>query len=425
MNVSPKADNFLRQNGLHPDNVRPGEFKASYISEMKAGLAGHRSSLLMLPSYLPSDIKAREGEKAMAVDIGGTNLKIAALRFEDGCFKILASDVSPVPGRSGEISREAFFGELARRLLPFAGAARRIGICFSHAAEILPDLDGRLISFSKEIRVRDAAGVRIARELSGHLAALGIHETKTYTLINDSAATLLGGAANGGMIGFVLGTGMNLSYIEKTDVMTKLSGGYSYETMLINTETGNFDAMPLGPVDRAFDDETADPGSHRLEKMTGGKYLGDLILFTLKKAAAEGLLTAMASSSVLALDELPTPEAGAFLDGNPGALLDSLSMTADDRAFVTTVTDSLLDRAAKLSALAITSVLEKTDTGCDASSPAVIIAEGSTVNKLYSFRERFTRYLQELCHEAGRHSRVITVADVTLKGAALASMARD
>ena len=227
------------------------------------------------------------------------------------------------------------------------------------------------------------------------------------------------------MIGFVLGTGMNLSYIEKTDEMTKLNGGYAYESILVNTETGNFDAITMGPVDRAFDNETADPGSHCLEKMTGGKYLGDLILFTLKKAAAEGLLSGTASSSVLSLDELPTPEAGALLAGKHSALLDSLSMPPDDRAFIIDVADRLFERAAKLSALAITSVLEKTDTGRDASSPGVIIAEGSTVNKLYSFRDRFTRHLQALCNEAGRYSRAVTVADVTLKGAALASMARD
>ena len=198
MNNSSNADKFLRQHGLHPDDVRSGEFKESYLSEMKAGLDGRSSSLLMLPAYLPAGIKAQEGETAVAVDVGGTNLKIAALRFYDGCFNILASDVSPVPGQSGEISREAFFGEIARRLLPFAGAASRIGICFSHAAEILPELDGRLISFSKEIRVRDAGGVRIGRELSGQLAALGMREPKTYTLINDSAAVLMGGAAAGG-----------------------------------------------------------------------------------------------------------------------------------------------------------------------------------------------------------------------------------
>jgi hexokinase len=39
--------------------------------------------------------------------------------------------------------------------------------------------------------------------------------------------------------------------------------------------------------------------------MTSGRYLGKLILLTLKKAASEGLLSDGDGASILALDDLP------------------------------------------------------------------------------------------------------------------------
>jgi hexokinase len=422
------TDDFLQRNGLHPDGVLPADFTAAYIAEMETGLRGESASLLMLPTYLPADIRAREGETAVVVDIGGTNLRVAVLTFKNGRFEMTALDARYVPGLTEELTKDDFFMEIARRMLPFVGETRCVGICFSHAAEILPDLDGRLISFSKEIKVRNAGGVKIARELSGKLNALGARGPKTYTVLNDTTAALLGGAALahdapwGALIGFVLGTGMNLSYIEKTGEFRKLSGEYAHETMIVNTETGNFSAMTIGPVDRAFDETTADPESHRLEKMIGGRYLGDLILFALKCAAREGLLSEAASFAISSMDALPTQEVGAVLTGRRGlSCMDGLCPDDGDRYVVMTVTDRLFERAAKLSALAVSSVLAKTNAGLELSRPALIVAEGSTINKQHSMKDRFMTHMNEQAGKAGRYFTVLSPEHATLYGTALAS----
>ena len=61
---------------------------------MKAGLEGKASSLLMIPTVrrLPA-----EGDTAVAVDIGGTNLRIALTQVHCGAIEILEADESPVP----------------------------------------------------------------------------------------------------------------------------------------------------------------------------------------------------------------------------------------------------------------------------------------------------------------------------------------
>ncbi len=430
MNAVSNVDEFLRTYGLHPDCVDPSAFTAAYIAEMRAGLRGESSSLLMLPSFLSPDARVREGQ-AVAVDIGGTNLKIAFVRLVNGRAELKGPEISLVPGLSEELSKDAFFTELAKRILPFAGQADRIGICFSHAAELRPDLDGRLISFSKEIRVTGAEGALIARELSDKLTELGVREKKTYALVNDSAAVLMSGAAQprdyafGGLIGFVLGTGLNLSYIEQSAEIKKAGPAFKADHMIVNTETGNFSAMPFGVMDAAFDAGTSEPGSHRLEKMTSGRYLGRLILFTLKKAAEEGLLSGPSSTYVDALSELTTPEAGAFLAGRHGeSRLDALRGDESGRSVATAVIDRLFERAAVLTALAVSAVMDKTGAGFKASRPARIIAEGSTINRLHTFRDRFESRLSTLAGARGRYFRVFTVEDATLKGAALAALTR-
>jgi hexokinase len=384
----------------------------------------------MLPSYLSPDAQVREGQ-AVAVDIGGTNLKIALVRLVHGRAELSGPEVSLVPGLSEELSKDAFYSELAKRILPFEGQADRIGICFSHAAELRPDLDGRLISFSKEIRVTGAEGTLIARELSDKLTELGGREKKTYAIINDSAAVLMSGAeqprdnTSGALIGLVLGTGLNLSYIEKSAEIEKADPAYKAAHMIVNTETGNFSAMPFGVMDTAFDAGTSDPGSHRLEKLSSGRYLGPLILFTLKKAADEGLLSGPSSSYVDKLTELTTPEAGAFLAGRRGeSRLDALVVDEGDQAVASVVIDRLFERAAMLTALTVSAVMEKTGAGIEASRPARIIAEGSTINRLHSFRDRFESRLRTLAGARGRYFQVVTIEDATLKGAALAALTR-
>jgi hexokinase len=88
--------------------------------------------------------------------------------------------------------------------------------------------------------------MEITKELSKTLFDRGYREKKRYVLLNDTTAVLLGGAAitagqvYDSYIGFVLGTGKNLCYIEETAEIKKLGGSYPYDRMIVNTESGYF-----------------------------------------------------------------------------------------------------------------------------------------------------------------------------------------
>ncbi|WP_242941215.1 hypothetical protein [Sporobacter termitidis] len=420
--MTKKTDDFLRRCGMHPDGVDFNEIKNTFIDEMKAGLEGERSSLDMLPSYL-SARPAGDGT-AVAVDIGGTNLRIALTACQGGQFRILSLDEFPVPGLEREVTKAEFFREIAGHLLPAARQSGNIGVCFSHAVEMLPGGEGRLIAFSKEIKVSGAAGMEILKELSQALREAGAGPAKHSVLLNDTAAVLLGGAMAsggqdcGGYVGFVLGTGMNLSYVERTAEIKKLGGGAD-DTMIVNTEAGGFGGVPAGLLDRALDAASSNPGAHLLEKMTSGRYLGRLILLTLQKAAADGLLTPPASEAVLRLGDLPLPAASDFMsDPRGGSRLAALCRDESDRDAVYTVADRIVGRAAKLTAAAVAAAVEKT--GARPDRPACVTAEGSTFYKLYGFREKF---LNCLARGGYGHTRVTGVENATLLGTAAAAMA--
>ncbi|NMA25746.1 MAG: hexokinase [Clostridiales bacterium] len=430
MDVVSRVGAFLHRYGMHPDCIDFEECKKAFISDMKAGLEGKASSLLMIPSYLSADGCPREGDTAVAVDIGGTNLRIALTQVHCGAIEILEADESPVPGMQNEITKEMFLCEIADRLRPVINRSRRIGVCFSHAAEILPDRDGRLLSFSKEIRVTGAEGMKIGKELSRTLQARGIRGQKSYVVLNDTTAVLLGGVAAwvgqafGGCIGFVLGTGKNLCYAEKTPEIKKLSGGYPGEAMIVNTESGYFTGVPTGEIDRELDSQTANPGTHTLEKMTSGRYLSQLILLTLKKAAADGLLSDDARRYVQALEKMPLSDISDFLsDIHGGSPLSRLLPQEDDRAVLSYIAGRLIERSAKLSAMSVAAVMEKTDAGRSPDKPVVIVAEGSTFHRLFSFREKFGEYMRLYINEKlKRYCRVEKVGNATLLGSSFAAL---
>ena len=155
-----------------------------------------------------------------------------------------------MPGIDAEIDREEFFRALAGHVLPLADRADRIGFCFSYPAEILPEKDGKLIQFTKEIKARGVEGQLIGANLSRALAAGRGPASREVVLLNDTVATLLAGrnAAPGrrfdDFIGIVCGTGLNAAYVERNALIRKLPGLDPAGSQIINTESGSFGGSP-------------------------------------------------------------------------------------------------------------------------------------------------------------------------------------
>lgn len=67
---------------------------------MELGLAGHNSSLDMIPTYLTCGVPA-PGSKAAVIDAGGTNFRVALVAFTEGGPVIERMERYAMPGLGG------------------------------------------------------------------------------------------------------------------------------------------------------------------------------------------------------------------------------------------------------------------------------------------------------------------------------------
>ncbi len=328
-----------------------------------------------------------------------------------------------------EIGRDEFFRALAAFVAPLAEASDRVGFCFSYPAEILPSRDGKLITFTKEIRARGVDGELIGAGLIRAMAAAGVRPPSRVVLLNDTVAALVAGRREepgrrfDGFIGFVCGTGMNTAYVESHAAIVKVPGLPAAGAQAVNLEAGAFARAPVGVLDDEFDAGTGSPGTYRCEKMVSGAYFGGLCLTVLRGACRAGCLSPEACRALAGVDCLSTKQVNDFLlfpdaGGNP---LDAIP-PVDARA-AAVLLDRLVERSAGLSAVNLCAVLLKSGRGTDPRSPVRITADGTTFWQMKDYRLRVEARMRSfLQDEHERHYEIASVEDAPLLGAAIAGL---
>lgn len=342
-----------------------------------------------------------------------------------------------MPGVDKEVSKEEFFETMAGYVIDIADKSSNIGFCFSYPTEILPNKDGRLIRFSKEIKARQVQGQMIGENLNAALVSIGYKDRKHVVVLNDTVTTLLAGRAASfdrtfdSFIGFILGTGTNCAYIESNKNITKKPGLDPAGSQIINIESGGFGKAPLGTIDKQFDKSTKNPGEHTFEKMISGAYLGPLSLMTIRKAARQGLFSSATCELLSGLKELTTKDISDFLQkplngNNPLSLvLENLpdDLAESDFATLLDLVQAIVERAAKLTAINLSSAAIKSGKGRDPNRPVCIVAEGTTFYKLHNLKSLVEQYLDKFLKEQkGIHYEIVSVENATLIGAAIAGL---
>ncbi len=399
-----------------------------FREEMDAGLRGHPSSLRMIPTFIEVDGEIPQGQPVIAMDAGGTNLRVALVEFDaEGEPHISAFERHRMPGLDGEISAEAFFEVLARHIRKVASRSGRVGLSFSYPAEILPTRDGRILGLSKELRVADVVGQLVGERLNAALRASGSRGDLRFVVLNDTVGALLAGRAAHGArrysryVGFVLGTGLNCAYVEGNDRVQKRSDLPAGGRQIINVESGAYGRAPRGAVDLALDAASAEPGHYLLEKTISGAYLGALSLRTFQAAADEGLFTDGARECLRSWPRLETPELEPFLGGDASAPLYTAlrrSGTPADLAQASALVDLLLERAAKLCAVNMSAALLQSVCTGPAEAPACITVDGSTFYRLRGYRQRITAWVDRILGDRLQYE-VTSVESAALIGAAV------
>ena len=420
---------FLRRARMDAARLDLDAFCRAYLQEMVRGLEGRPSSLPMIPTFIETSREVPRGERVIALDAGGTNLRVASVSFDaSGAPVIEGLTRHRMPGVEAAVSKEEFFRTLAEAVRPHLRGADRIGFCFSYPAEITPQRDGRLVQFTKEIKAEGVEGELVGAGLARALAA---DRTVPIVVLNDTVATLLAGrnAVPGrrfdDFIGLVCGTGLNAAYVERTALIRKLGGGDD-GSMVVNTESGSFARGARGAVDDAFDATMANPGRYRHEKAISGAYLGALCRFAAQAAARAGFLSGEASRRLEGVASLSTRELNDFLlypDRADHPLGAAVAGLADDARALYVLCDAIVERAAAMVAVNLAGIVRKTGRGRDPRYPVCITVDGTTFWQLRTFRVRVESWMRRLLSgDHGRAWEIASVDDAPLLGAAIAAL---
>lgn len=386
-------EEFLESNGFVSKNLDRAALIAAFHREMEAGLAGEPSSLRMIPTFVSPNGDVKKDTPVTVLDAGGTNLRGATVTIPSagGDMLIEHKEKGEMPGAKAYVDPETFYGTFTahvKRCAPFAKDPA-IGFCFSYPAEASATGDAKLLMWTKQIQAPEIVGQWVGAELSKRLDPA----PSKVMVVNDTVATLLAGKAtekpgvrHSAYIGFILGTGTNVAYVEKNAGIPKIAslGLDPTGVQAINSESGAFSRIDQSVFDKAMDAKTADPGVHAFEKMIAGAYLGRLGLEILKAAAKEGFFTPAAAARVQSLGALESMHldnfCASFDNGKPNPV-DTVFTDETDRATARRLTLPVFERAAILTAIHLAAFIVKTGGGTDPSAPVCVCVDGSTYYK--------------------------------------------
>ena len=266
---------------------------ADFRHDMRLGLAGSSdSSLRMLPSYLGLPTGEERGDY-LALDFGGTNVRVLLYRLEgSGRYEVLSHVAKPLKVSGdydyvgGEATAEQLFDFLAGLVEEAVGGDRKtpylLGHTFSFPSTQTNINDARLIIWTKEFAVQGVEGAIVNDLLKEALVRRGLSNITPNAVINDTVAVLLSAAYINGdtQIGAIYATGHNTCYLEPY-------AGSAQQPMILNMESGGFQKLTPNRFDIALDAASEKPGEQRLEKMVGGRYMGTLFDMALAELLGE------------------------------------------------------------------------------------------------------------------------------------------
>lgn len=421
---------FINKNHLILNYTNAETILAAFLKEMQLGLTGAKSSLAMIPTFINVPKSVPLDKPVIVIDAGGTNLRVCTITFSnDGNYKTEDFSKQNMPGFSKEISKEDFFMKFAQLIKPFSNKSDKIGFCFSYPAEIYPNLDGRLLYWTKEIKAPEVEGELIGENI------INILKKDKYepsiTILNDTVATQLAGKFSGtnktydSYVGLILGTGTNTAYTEHNSNIHKYSDLPQNNMQPINVESGSFDKCPRSKIDIAFDDSTMNPGKYIFEKMIAGAYRGGLCLELIKEACKDNLFSQAATKDILSWESLETWHITHFLN-NPeeDGPFNSSAFSDKDKETVKELCLAITERAAMLVAINISAAIIKGGGGSSKESPCCVNVDGSTFHKLRGFKESVELHLHEILDKKDIYFELVHVDNAPVIGAAIAGLAK-
>ena len=86
---------FLSSYKMDPEQYNIDEGCTLFLNEMKNGLDRIESSLMMIPTYIDTEASIPIGKSVIVLDAGGTNFRVATVRFDKPGIPIITKYKNP------------------------------------------------------------------------------------------------------------------------------------------------------------------------------------------------------------------------------------------------------------------------------------------------------------------------------------------
>lgn len=274
----------MEKNIFKLDNEQLKGIAYAFREKVEEGLSKKNAEIQCIPTFIlpkAADVKG----KALVLDLGGTNYRVAIVDFTQEKPVIYPNngwkkDMSVM--KSPGYTREELFKELADLIVEIKREEEMsIGYCFSYPAESVPGGDAKLLRWTKGVNIRKMVGQFVGKPLLDYLNEKNKIKFTGIKVLNDTIASLFAGLTDksyDAYIGLIVGTGTNMATFIPADKIKKLDPAYSVEGLIpVNLESGNFHPPFLTAVDDTVDAMSDSMGKQRFEKAVSGMYLGDIL----------------------------------------------------------------------------------------------------------------------------------------------------
>jgi hexokinase len=426
----------------------PGDMSDVMTDAIGEGLAADDMPLKMLPSFAGIRTGKEKGDYFF-IDLGGTKLRVGGIRlngkggYED-LGKLLVSEIPEDLKKNGDAV--SLFDYIAAAIDTYISnnslsrsSSMKFGFTWSFPAKNTAIDAGIHLEWTKGWNVSDVVGKDPVKLLREALDRRKLNNVKIKALCNDTVGT-----AMFGNIGIILGTGTNAAFPLCIADAPKLGMAGSRETMIFNSEWGNYGLVPSSSWDIILDTNSANPGRQKFEKMISGMYMGEIARLILKEAIEKKELfggrgspaimdrpsemgkTGFTAEKHMSPIELDDMKADPHLPGVQKALegLGITWSTAKDRRFVKMVCGFVSERAAMLAATGIASVVKKVKKSVKLDKYVVAI-DGSIYAHYPRFEENVRRYIFEALGTQADDAELIMAQDGSGVGAAMIAAVAD
>ncbi|XP_057213564.1 hexokinase-2 [Triplophysa rosa] len=419
------------------------EVKRKMEKEMDLGLAKEThptATVKMLPTFVRSTPDGTERGDFLALDLGGTNFRVLLVRVRSGKRRSVEmhNKIYTIPQDITQGTGEELFDHIVHCIADFMeymgmkGASLPLGFTFSFPCHQTRLDQGILIKWTKGFKASGCEGEDVATLLKDAIHRSEEFDLDVVAVVNDTVGTMMtcGYEDPQCEVGLIVGTGTNACYMEEMSNVELVDGDEG--RMCVNMEWGAFgDCGELDDFstefDRAVDEQSANPGKQRYEKMISGMYLGEVVRNVLLDFTSKGLLfrgklsERLKTRGIFETKFLSQIESDRLALRQVRSILQHLGLitsTCDDSILVKEVCSVVSKRAAQLCGAGLAAVVDKIRLNRNLDQLKITVGVDGT---LYKLHPHFSSIMRETLRDLAPNCEVTLIQseDGSGKGAAL------